>query len=324
MTTLLLFGLFVASLIIVAAIYMCLGKKKESGKPHSQETEQDCSRVESLLGTLHDYKTIVSKGFSQDIEKALFELTRAAENNHSGAQDFLGSVYYDALDSADNHILGESAADIGQKAFYWNTRAAERGLADARFRLATMYRDGLGVDKDEEKAILLFTQAAENDHKKATLLLGSIYYRAVTKAAGNNSISKQAWNDTQQKAFYWVNKAAEQGHLSALYCLGSMYLAGYGVNKNRDKAMFLFIEAAESGYLEASATLGTMYFDQGNKDKAVFWFEKAAECNHATSMFFLGMIYMEKMQLNKADDFFARAAKLGCKSSKDLLQKGKR
>lgn len=324
MTKLLLFGLFAASLIIAAAIYMCFGKKEKSSEPPRQETEQDDGHVESLLGMLSDYKTIVSKGFSPDIEKALFELTRAAENNHAGAQDFLSSIYYDALGTADNNIMGEPAGDIRQKAFYWNTKAAERGRADAQFRLAAMYQNGIGTDKDEEKAILFLTQAAENDHKKATLLLGSIHYKAVTKAAGNNSISQQSWKDTQEKAFYWVNKAAEQGHLSALYCLGSMYLAGYGVSKSRDKAMFLFIEAAESGYLEAAATLGTMYFDQGNRDKAIFWFEKAADRNHATSMFFLGMIYMEKMQLDKADDFFAKAAKLGCKSSKDLLQKSKR
>lgn len=323
--TKLLYGLLVASLIVVVAIYMRFGKKKGSKELHTQDAEQDYSYVESLISTLCDYKTMVSKGFSQDIEKALFELTRAAENNHTDAQDFLSSMYYDAsLDMAGNSVMGESAKDIRQKAFYWNTKAAERGQADALFRLAAIYQNGLGVDKDEEKAFLLLTQAAENNHKKATLLLGSMYYKAVTKTAVNNSISKQPLKDIQEKAFYWVNKAAEQGHLSALYCLGSMYMAGDGVSKNRDKAMFLFIEAAESGYLEAAATLGTIYFDQGNRDKAIFWFEKAAARNHATSMFFLGMIYMEKMQLAKADDFFAKAAKLGCKSSKDLLQKGKR
>jgi SEL1 protein len=44
-------------------------------------------------------------------------------------------------------------------------------------------------------------------------------------------------------ALKWFRAAAEKGHPSALYGLGYMHLAGYGVPKDYDKAFKYFTQA---------------------------------------------------------------------------------
>ena len=61
--------------------------------------------------------------------------------------------------------------DIKRAFGYWS-KAAELGGADAHFRLAVLYREGLGVEKDEEKYIHHAEEAAIGRHPKARYELG--------------------------------------------------------------------------------------------------------------------------------------------------------
>ncbi len=46
-------------------------------------------------------------------------------------------------------------------------RAAQAGDSDAQYHLAYLYENGLGVPKDEAKALELYQQAADQDHPTA-------------------------------------------------------------------------------------------------------------------------------------------------------------
>jgi len=46
-------------------------------------------------------------------------------------------------------------------------RAAKAGDADAQYHLAYLYENGLGVPKDEAKALELYQQAVDQDHSSA-------------------------------------------------------------------------------------------------------------------------------------------------------------
>jgi TPR repeat protein len=60
---------------------------------------------------------------------------------------------------------------------------AERGHAQAQYKLASMYRRGLGVKRDYGEAGKWYRKAADQGHAWAQLQLGRLYYRGrgVTK-----------------------------------------------------------------------------------------------------------------------------------------------
>lgn len=51
-----------------------------------------------------------------------------------------------------------------EKALYWTTRGAQHGDRDSQCNLAWMYEEGLGVEKNTEKAKYWYRQSALQDH----------------------------------------------------------------------------------------------------------------------------------------------------------------
>ncbi len=54
-----------------------------------------------------------------------------------------------------------------EKALYWTTKSAEHGDRDEQFNLAWIYENGIGVEKDLEKSIYWYKQAAFQNHDLA-------------------------------------------------------------------------------------------------------------------------------------------------------------
>lgn len=52
-----------------------------------------------------------------------------------------------------------------EKAFYWTHRAAEHGDWDGQFNLGCFYEEGLGVERDMEQAARWYREAARQGHK---------------------------------------------------------------------------------------------------------------------------------------------------------------
>ena len=57
------------------------------------------------------------------------------------------------------YMEGECVQQDSQEAIKWFEKAAEQGLVGSLTTLAMMYEEGLGVDKDPEKARELYKQA---------------------------------------------------------------------------------------------------------------------------------------------------------------------
>ena len=78
-----------------------------------------------------------------------------------------------------------------------------------------------------------------------------------------------------QKAQAWYQKAADMGHASAKYNLGSMYFYGQGVDANQSHALTLWQQAAEQGNAKAAHNIGVYYYKSNldqNKAAAKQWF----------------------------------------------------
>jgi TPR repeat protein len=70
-----------------------------------------------------------------------------------------------------NHTGTTAAAIVADDKISQLQREAQKGDPDAQYNLAYRYENGLGVAKDEAKALELYQQAADQGHTAAKALL---------------------------------------------------------------------------------------------------------------------------------------------------------
>ena len=80
-----------------------------------------------------------------------------------------------------------------------------------------------------------------------------------------------------EKAAEWWLKAAELGHVSAQFNMGSMYAQGRGVPQDELLAAKFYELAAKQGDTEAQVNLGVLYDKRREDGRAFDWWLKAAE-----------------------------------------------
>jgi len=136
----------------------------------------------------------------------------------------------------------QAAADI------W-APLAEDGEPEAQRNLAQLYRLGLGVDKNDERAFELYTAAAEQNSVDAQV---NVAFLLLT-GEGVEKDSKQA--------ALWFAKAADQGDALAQFNLGLMYEKGVGVRQDRKLARELYRLSANQGQKRALARLDAIEGD---------------------------------------------------------------
>lgn len=79
----------------------------------------------------------------------------------------------------------------------------------------------------------------------------------------------------------WMSKAAELDHPQALFQLGTCYLYGNGVKKDKVKGVAMLEKAANLGLGESAHQLGFYYeMIERSKKKAQPWYDKAAELGY--------------------------------------------
>ena len=141
--------------------------------------------------------------------------------------------------------LGGVGKDLPSAVRYYR-QASGRQLAAGRYHLARAYRDGIGVEENDEKAFQLAESAAQSDYPPAQSMLGRMYSRG-------EGVDK---NFTQ--AVSWYEKAAANGDADGNYSLGFMYSSGVGLPKQLSNAERYLRIAADKGHHEAQLTLGLL------------------------------------------------------------------
>jgi TPR repeat protein len=132
-----------------------------------------------------------------------------------------------------DRVAGEkSASDDAKKASKGDGAAldrlmkgADQGDASAQFYLALLYKDGLGVPKDDVRFASWLRKAGEQDHAGAQARLIGVYEegRGVAK-------------DPVQAA-QWARRAADQGELAGQLALVMDYYYGRGVARSYVEAI---------------------------------------------------------------------------------------
>ncbi|MBT4989003.1 MAG: sel1 repeat family protein [Rickettsiales bacterium] len=93
----------------------------------------------------------------KNYDKAFTYSKKAAEQDHAGAQFYLGNSYY----------KGDGVKQDKVQAFNYYKEAADQGHAGAQFNLGICYSKGDGVKKDKVKAVGYYILAAEQDMESA-------------------------------------------------------------------------------------------------------------------------------------------------------------
>ena len=146
------------ALAILAGFYYD-GEGVEQDKDKAIELLKESAELSSAVGQfgLGDCY-FHGDGINQDYGKAIDLWQKAAEQNHVEAQFNLGLCYYEGS--------GGVTKDFATAAKWWE-KAAVQGFADAQRDLGLCYEEGKGVVQNHEKAVELWTKAAEQGDEKA-------------------------------------------------------------------------------------------------------------------------------------------------------------
>ena len=227
--------------------------------------------------------------------------------------------------------LGSSLlSDIGnyEEAVDMFKMAADIGNPEAQYKLAYMYRKGLGCEKKEDEADKLFTLSFRRYSELANYDSKAQYYISLMYFNGYG-IPKD-----DEMAFKYCEKSVRNGYQDALLDLGKMYVEGIGTKNNYKKGFDCFKKSVENNNIEAKYSLGLMYKlgigvrqDEKIADtllKESFKYYKQREENEADFIqLHLAFMYLEglgtKKDYKKAIKCYKKLAKNGDSNAQFLV-----
>ena len=231
-----------------------------------------------------------------DAEKGLEWINKAAAQNLSAAQQFLGYIYGE----------GRIVKRDYEKAAYWRELAAKDGSANDKWTLGSAYLYGFFMPKDQVKAVEWITAAADEGHIDAINKLIEIYtnfksqehidywkgelakteleeakkgnVRAMAVVAEKFMSGKDGLPRNRANAIYWYKTAADKKHPDAMMAMGKMYAKGRFVSKNPELAQKYFDELANAD-IRYAVKISDYYADdrggyEADIEKANEWFER--------------------------------------------------
>lgn len=136
------------------------------------------------------------------------------------------------------------------------TFLANKGHADAENNLGYMYKSGIGVVKDYEKAVKLYLKSATQDYVHAQVNVAFMY-------SNGYGIEKD-----NSKALYWLKRASENDFALAQFNLAIHYLDGIGVEENKQTALSYLNKACINGHTESCFAYGDLN-ESNEANKAV-------------------------------------------------------
>ncbi len=182
-----------------------------------------------------------------------------------------------------------------------------QNVPDAMLLWGNLLVDGLGVEKNEKRAVELYYLAAEAGYAPAANALGQCY-----------SFSTGVKPD-DLRAVSCYRRSAEAGYAPAQFHLGVCYFNGQGVKVDKTEAAKWYAAAAEQGYAPAQFTLGKHYVQvmngvENDPEQGEMWLTRAAEQGLIKAINFLADIYHNRGN-NDADKvaamWYSRAAEAG-------------
>ena len=183
-------------------------------------------------------------GTPANAEKALKWLTRAAQAPVPvpAAQVQLGNYYAEGYPP---YIEPDA-----EKAFELTLAAAEAENRTARYRVALMYLNGQGTEKNEKRAFHFMRLSARDGLTQAQKALSGMYRNGTGVAQDDYGV------------FSWMLAAAKNGDAEAQEQTALHYLHGTGVAASRKEALFWAVRAQQNGGKNAAEIIRRIKEDQ--------------------------------------------------------------
>lgn len=161
---------------------------------------------------------------------------------------------------------------LKQQATFWKTCiSASEGSLPHKFEMAQALIHGRGTEVNTSKAISVMEQAANENYVDALVFLGDWW------APDNN-------NDPAMSTSYY-KRATELKSNEGRMKLGLNYINGVGVASNFDRGCYWLERAAEKGHLEAMYKAGEVWMGQKSNGNAIsyIWLFLSAQLGHEPS-----------------------------------------
>ena len=200
---------------------------------------------------------------------ALSLTTRSAEAQFGLFKSALQKGY-DAYDKEDY-----------EKALQLWTKSAEKGNAEAQYRLGRLYDRGEGTEENPVLALEWYTKAAEQGVEEAQTNLGALY--DLGRGTEENDIA----------AAKWFAAAAKQGNMVAQYNLAVMLDNGEGIATNKAQAAVLYRKAAAQGMDIALLPHAKVLDQLGKPMAAINRYQAAAKAGSPEALYILGLRLLE-------------------------------
>ena len=217
-----------------------------------QEKEEENAQTEYCIASM----LLDGLGTEKDVESAVKWFSKSAKQNNPYAAYKLGEIFSDENQPCYDQ---KKASRFYRQAFdgFLNQEQEE---ADARleYRVASMYLEGKGTEKDVKAAVQWFTLSAEKENNYAAYQLGEIFSdekqpcRDMEKA---NNFYRQALNG-------FLEQEEEEADTQLEYRIANMYLAGKGAKKDVEAAVRWFSKSAEKNNSYAAYRLGEIFSDE--------------------------------------------------------------
>lgn len=244
------------------------------------------------------------KGFPRNIPKeeraiAIEELTPFAEQNIAEAKMLLGGILLHDNNNKDNVLRGASLLK----------EAEETGDKLAYYLIGIAYFYGfeplISLNHNEaEKRMLECYQ--EYDDGETAGILSNLYAFSSEKC-------------DYQKALQYATIAIEDDVTDGYNVLGTLYLNGWGVEKNEELALENYKMAAAYGDEGAMNQIGIIFMGsdtfEANPEQSFFWFNEAASKGDEVGLYNLGYCYKNgfgvETDAEKAAECYKKSAELG-------------
>lgn len=202
----------------------------------------------------------------------------------------------------------QTANDRTESLYWYKKVAYEYNHPDAIVQLATMYRDGVGTEKDNQKFIETLKYGATKGVIKATIMLADQY------------VSGTIIDENLEDALKLYEKCASLGSSQCQYNVAVMYLEGKGTKPDMNMSQYWFDEYAKTQLLQYQTTALSILETQKIPDSISIsdLSHKIVNTNDEKSLAFLFNHYSQyelsaeelKMICNKLSNHFGKNALL--------------
>ena len=199
--------------------------------------------------------------------------------------------------------------------------AADKGQLGARWKLARMYAEGDGVQRNDYEAFKAFSLIVQQDVEpgspEESYVSDALVALAGYVRTGIPGTPVQPNPAAAQD--YYMRAAATYRNPAAQYEIGRMFLRGEGVKVGVKQAGRWFQLAAEKGHSGAQATLGDLLFQSGKVVKGLAMMTAALERASPSDQVWIRSLQEEAFSLAGESDRRTAIA-----LAEDMLRRGAR